>query len=150
MRKETFILALILVMQGIFEILPNYPETAVYYDFFLFSDVKLTWQTWFHYLMGHVVLLLLSYLLIEKTRYARLFLWLQVAYMVDYLLGFNENWYGYLEIHAVSVLIFVIAILKGNGWRIRNGGIIRDGLFTDTEDQEGERSQATTRVKNRN
>lgn len=150
MRKETFVLALILVMQGIFEILPNYPEQPVFYSFFIFSDVQLTWQTWFHYLMGHVVLVLLSYLLIEKTRYAKLFTWLQVAYMVDYLLGFNENWYGFIEIHSVSMAIFVLVILKGNGWRLHNGGFIRGGVFTDTADQESEGPHAGARDKNRN
>lgn len=93
-------------------------DTKITYDFFILSDQRLTVQQYAWYVFGHAVLLLLSHLLIEKTggySMVKVFYWLQWLYFIDFLITQNGNWFWFLEVHIVSMAIFVTAWLRYGG-----------------------------------
>jgi len=88
-------------------------------DYFLFADTKLTFKTWLYFSLEHLVLIMLSYVIAyEATQYktqCKVFFWLQVGNLIDYLLTYNTEWIGFINYNIVAVLIFATSIFYEYG-----------------------------------
>lgn len=86
---------------------------------FMYSDTTLPFKTWLYFLCEHIVLVMLAYVIAAESRTYRLsckvFFWIQVAGMIDYLLTYNTNWIGFINFNIISVIIFAGSILYEYG-----------------------------------
>ena len=84
-------------------------------DYFLFADTQLTFKTWLYFVCEHLVLIMLSYVITAESRsyklQCRVFFWLQVGNLADYLLTYNTNWIGFINFNIVSMLVFATSIV---------------------------------------
>jgi hypothetical protein len=88
-------------------------------DYFLFADTKLTFKTWLYFSLEHLVLIMLSYVIaVEAKEYkfqCKVFFWLQMGNLIDYLLTYNTEWIGFINYNIVAVLIFATSIFYEYG-----------------------------------
>lgn len=65
-------------------------------EFFPFSDVKLTMDTWFYFLFEKVIVLILAVVILNESVEHRAALWvfffIQAVDLLDYLLFYGEPW----------------------------------------------------------
>lgn len=120
MRREAFILLLTLMVGPLFLVIPDYQDGRPI-DFFLFSDQKLTFQTWLYFLSEHLTVCLLAWLIKANVKGAiwpliACYFWLEIADTVDYLLTYNSVWFHVASIpismNVVKVLIFVTYAIR--------------------------------------
>lgn len=82
---------------------------------FPFYDIAITFKTWLYFVCEHLVLIMLSYVIaIESKKYklqCRVFFWLQMGNLVDYLLTYNTDWIGFINYNVVAVIIFATSIV---------------------------------------
>jgi nicotinamide riboside transporter PnuC len=88
-------------------------------DYFLFADTPLTFKTWLYFVCEHLVLIMLAYVIAaEAKKYTlpcKVFFWIQVGNLADYLLTYNTNWIGFINFNIVSIVIFATSILYEYG-----------------------------------
>lgn len=117
---KLLLLYCVFLLSIVFVVLPDF--TTERYDFFLFSDQKLTAQTYIYFLCEHLVMIILSYIIFAESKKHRGALWvffmLMICDLVDYILGYNEVWVKLsafpVSFNTVSVLIFGLVII--NEW----------------------------------
>ncbi len=95
------------------------PYDSTPLSMFLFSDTDLPFKTWLYFVCEHLVLIMLAYVIAaEAKKYTlpcKVFFWLQVGNLADYLLTYNTNWIGFINFNIVSIVIFTTAILYEYG-----------------------------------
>lgn len=102
-----------LVLGLVFLVLP----TTEPKDFFLFSEMKLTFQTHVYFICEKLVLVILAYVIsLMETKYPysiRIFFWLTVADLTDYLLSYNSIWFTAgipISMNVLKCLIFGLTL----------------------------------------
>lgn len=85
-------------------------------DFFLFSDVKLSMDTWFYFLFEKLIVLILAIVMLSEDTDHRRALWvffgIQVVEVLDYVLCYGEPWTPYIPSwNILKVAIFGLAIV---------------------------------------
>lgn len=105
-----------LVIGIAFNAVPSGIETI---QMFPFADTAITFKTWLYFLCEHIVLIMLSYVIAYEAKEYKLqckvFFWIQVADLADYLLTYNTNWIGPLNFNIIAVLIFATSIFYEYG-----------------------------------
>ncbi len=92
--SKVILLALTMLFSMVFLAIPDgYSQ----YDFFVFSDQKLTFQTYLYFLFQDITIAALSYIIaMESKEYFRLtviYFWIQVAGLIDYVMSYNSVWF---------------------------------------------------------
>jgi hypothetical protein len=93
------------------------PETKEY-DFFPFSDMKLTFATWLYLLFEHLILVILAVVILIDAREYRVtitvFLIIQIIDTADYLLTYGSPWFPDVPItwNWIKIFVFALAILN--------------------------------------
>lgn len=118
-EKLIYLLGLMAIMAAFGSIEED--EHAPLHDFFLFSDQQLTTQTWFYFLLEHLVKVMLAYLMwtaipdFKSTFYC----WLVIAIfnMVQYILKYNSVYYLHdigihFSSHLLTTLLLAIVIFN--------------------------------------
>lgn len=86
---------------------------------FPLSDYVLPFKTWLYFVCEHLIFIMLAYVIAyEATQYktqCKVFFWIQVADLADYLLTYNTNWIGFINFNIVAVLIFATSIFYEYG-----------------------------------
>lgn len=100
----------------VFQAIP-YDSTPI--DYFILADTKLPFKTWFYFLSEHLVLIALSYVIAwEAKKYVlscKVFFFIQVADLIDYLLTYNTAWFDLVSFNIVAVLLFATSIVYEYG-----------------------------------
>ena len=99
------------------------PDNTEAIDFFLFNDVRLTFQTYVYFIFEHLGIIILSYIIAVDTRQYKkevyIFFWLQVLGFLDYLLTYNSTWFHIgmipISMNVITVAIFGMAIINRDG-----------------------------------
>ena len=81
---------------------------------FPFSDMVLNADTYVYFLFEHIILIILSWIIYDRTKdnIVLLYLIIQMLDTLDYLLTYGEPWFGtILTWNTIKVGIFGIAIL---------------------------------------
>lgn len=97
------------------------PDNTTPKDFFLFYDINLTFQTYVYFLFEHFIIIILSYIIaVESRQYkneVRIFFWLQVLDLVDYVLTYNTPWFHVfnfpISMNVIMVTVFGLTIYNG-------------------------------------
>lgn len=84
-------------------------------DFFLFSDVRLSMDTWFYFLFEKLIVLFLSIVILNDSDQYRRVVWvfvgIQGVEVLDYVLFYGEPWSPYVPSwNILKVAIFGLAI----------------------------------------
>lgn len=95
----------------------EYIETQPY---FLFSDYELTKATYWHYLMGYVIVVMYAvYMLVTSVEFKKalaVFLLLQIIALFDYVLHYSEIWFYVLTLpiswNILKTVFFMLAIIN--------------------------------------
>lgn len=90
------------------------PDKIEPYDYFLFSDMKLYFGTYIYFICEKIVLIVLSYVVVnEATEYRGviwIFFWLVCADLVDFLLCYGGVWFSLgsvpVSMNVVKVFVF--------------------------------------------
>src|SRR6187551_786424 len=98
-----------------FAAIPDVPAAqAAYIDFFPLSDQLLTAQTYFYFMFNHLVLIMLAYMLWQEgreyRRAFRVFLFIQIFYLAQYLIHYNSVWLN-LGGWGISSHILTVGVL---------------------------------------
>jgi len=100
----------------LFDAIP-YDSTPI--DMFLFADTALPFKTWLYFALEHFILIMLSYVIAyEATQYktqCKVFFWLQVGNLIDYLLTYNTEWIGFINYNIVAASIFATSVIYEYG-----------------------------------
>jgi hypothetical protein len=84
-------------------------------DFFPFSEIAISLDTWFYFLFEHVQVLMLAFCLLlrrESNLIIGTYVLIQVVDTFDYLLFYGEPWSDFLPTWNIcKVVIFTTAIL---------------------------------------
>jgi len=100
----------------VFQAIP-YDSTPL--EMFPLSDDVIQFKTWFYFLAEHLVLIALSYVIAwEARKYViscKVFFFIQVADLIDYLLTYNTAWFDLVSFNIVAVLLFATSIVYEYG-----------------------------------
>lgn len=105
-------LFLCMVVGLAFEMVPYDSEPV---DLFLFAEIAMPFKTWLYFLLEHLVLVMLTYIIaFEAKTYVtacKAFFWLQVFDLIDYTLTYNTEWFGFLTFNTVATIVFAAFII---------------------------------------
>ena len=102
------------------------PYSEVTRDYFLFADQQLTLQMHVWFICNKLVFVIFAYIIAnESTDYKdalRVFFWIQVLKLIDYLLCYNNVWLRIWDTVPFSsttlgLLVFSLAIGYEYAWR---------------------------------
>lgn len=95
------------------------PYDGALLEMFPFSEDVIPFKTWFYFVCEHLVLIALSYVIAwEAKKYVfscKVFFFIQVADLIDYLLTYNTTWFNIISFNVVSVLLFATSIVYEYG-----------------------------------
>lgn len=95
------------------------PEPIQEHDYFLFSDMKLYPATYMYFIGEKVILIILGFVVVtEESEYRealKVFVYLLIADLVDFLLCYNEAWFTIgsfpVSMNVVKCIVFGLTIL---------------------------------------
>ena len=106
-------LFLCLFVGVIFNAIPSDIETM---QMFPLSDVAVTFKTWLYFVMEHGILIMLSYIIASEAKQykvaCKVFFYIQIFDLVDYLLTYNSAWTGIISYNIISMIIFGVFIMQ--------------------------------------
>lgn len=85
---------------------------------FLFCDGEIRIKDWTYFLWEHWIIITMAWIIVAEAtthRFAlQVFLWIQIVDLVDFLLTFNNPWFGitWLSMNTIGMAAFGLAILK--------------------------------------
>ena len=91
-------------------------------DFFIFSDMKLSFQMHLYFICEKIILIILAWIIAAEDRHYRnalkIFFWLLVADLLDYCLSYNAIWFniGWLPVSMNIVKIFIFGSIIAKEW----------------------------------
>lgn len=96
------------------------PDKVEPYDYFLFSDMQLYFGTYIYFICEKIVLIVLSYVVVnEATEYRGviwIFFWLVCADLVDFLLCYGEVWFSLgsvpVSMNVVKAFVFGVVLIN--------------------------------------
>jgi len=96
------------------------PPSTKSIDWFLFADVKLTYQTHVYFICEKLILIILAWIIAaEETKYkgaCKVFFWLVVADLLDYLLTYSSVWFrvdGFpVSMNVTKACVFGFVIIR--------------------------------------
>lgn len=96
------------------------PYDSIPLDMFPFSSTQLPFKTWLYFFLEHTGIIMLCYILaMEATTYryaTKVFFYLQVADLIDYVMTYNTQWFTFFGIpitfNILSAICFSFVILK--------------------------------------
>jgi len=119
--SKLILLYSILLIGLIFLIIPDWHTP---YDFFLFSNMKITGAMHIYFIGEKAGLIILAYIIaseaIEYENATWIFFWLLVADMVDYCLSYSSIWFSIrtfpVSMNIIKAFIFCSVIFY-TGWK---------------------------------
>ena len=115
--NKLLLLFLTFIFGLLFLLLPTATEAV---DWFLFYDIKLTYQTHVYFICEKLVVIALAWIIAaEETKYkgaCKVFFWLVVADLIDYLLSYSSIWFRVggvpVSMNVLKAVIFGVVILR--------------------------------------
>jgi len=117
--NKILLLFLTFIFGLLFLLLPPAIESR---DWFLFSDVKLTYQTHIYFICEKLVVIMLAWIIAaEETKYkgsCKVFFWLIVADLLDYLLTYSSVWFlvGVFPVSMNVTKAFIFGFIVVREW----------------------------------